>query len=285
MTGFTAAEVMATPNWLRSRRDPSCEESVIENAERLRTEGCSTVHYQIRHKNGNWIWIEMFSRSLGAGRGAVGYLRDITLERERELQVARVAHLATVGELTTGMAHELNQPLAAISMVSQNAMAVLDANDTGHAALKRKLQRIVKQVERAASVIEHMRMFGRREIEPPASISVAAAIDGAKVIARAGLHQAGARLFIRAEPGLPPVTGQLVPLQQVLINLIGNAINSIDQHTPRLAEERRRIDLEARLDRPAVVIRVSDHAGGIDENVIPHLFDRSVTTRAAGPGI
>jgi C4-dicarboxylate-specific signal transduction histidine kinase len=207
------------------------------------------------------------------------------LERERELQVARVAHLATVGELTTGMAHELNQPLAAISMVSQNAMAVLDANDTGHAALKRKLQRIVKQVERAASVIEHMRMFGRREIEPPASISVAAAIDGAKVIARAGLHQAGARLFIRAEPGLPPVTGQLVPLQQVLINLIGNAINSIDQHTPRLAEERRRIDLEARLDRPAVVIRVSDHAGGIDENVIPHLFDRSVTTRAAGPGI
>ena len=281
MTGFTAAEVMATPNWLRSRRDPSCEEAVVENAERLRTEGRSTVRYRIRHKNENWLWLEMFSQSLGEGRGAVGYLRDVTAERERELQVARVSHLASVGELTTGMAHELNQPLAAISMVAQNAMAVLDAND---AILNRKLQRIVKQVERAASIIEHMRVFGRRETEPPASMPMTAAIDGAKAIVRAGLHQAGVRLVIRVEPALPPVIGQLVPLQQVLINLIGNAVSSTEERTPRLAEVRRHIDLEARLDGTMVVIRITDHAGGIDESAIPRLFERSFTTTSAGPG-
>ena len=138
--------------------------------------------------------------------------------------MARCRNLATLGELTTGMAHELNQPLAAISMVAQNAMAVLDANIPAHAALNKKLQRIVGQVERAASIIEHMRVFGRRETAPPASISVPAAIDGAKAISQAGLHQAGVRLSFRAEPELPLVTGQLVPLQQVLINLIGNAL-------------------------------------------------------------
>nr|WP_294522033.1 PAS domain S-box protein [uncultured Rhodopila sp.] len=284
ITGFAAAEVMATPNWLRIRRDPSCEESVIENAARLRAEGCSTVHYRIRHKNENWIWIEMFSRSLGKGRGAVGYLRDVTLERERELQVAWVSQLATVGELTTGMAHELNQPLAAISMVAQNAMAVLDADDISQAGLNRKLQRIVKQVERAASIIEHMRVFGRRETELPASIAVGTAIDGAKAIAQAGLHQAGVRLIIRVEPGLPPVVGQLVPLQQVLINLIGHAVGSAREHTPRLAEQRRRIELDARLDGDKVVIRVADHAGGIAESAIPRLFERFFTIRPAGPG-
>jgi PAS domain S-box-containing protein len=284
ITGFTAAEVMATPNWLRSRRDPSCEEAVIGNAERLRTEGRSTVHYRIRHKNENWIWIEMFSQSLGAGCGAVGYLRDVTRERERELQVARVSQLATVGELTTSMAHELNQPLAAISMVAQNAMAVLDAGDADQAVLNRKLIWIVEQVERAASTIEHMRVFGRKETELPASIAPATAIDGARAIAQAGLHQAGVRLLIQVEPGLPAVTGQLVPLQQVLINLIGHAVGSAQAHTPQLAEERRRIELGATLDATVVVIRVADHAGGIDENILPHLFERSFATGAASPG-
>jgi C4-dicarboxylate-specific signal transduction histidine kinase len=275
---------MATPNWLRSRRDPSCEEAVIGNAERLRTEGRSTVHYRIRHKNENWIWIEMFSQSLGAGCGAVGYLRDVTRERERELQVARVSQLATVGELTTSMAHELNQPLAAISMVAQNAMAVLDAGDADQAVLNRKLIWIVEQVERAASTIEHMRVFGRKETELPASIAPATAIDGARAIAQAGLHQAGVRLLIQVEPGLPAVTGQLVPLQQVLINLIGHAVGSAQAHTPQLAEERRRIELGATLDATVVVIRVADHAGGIDENILPHLFERSFATGAASPG-
>nr|WP_294545084.1 PAS domain S-box protein [uncultured Rhodopila sp.] len=283
ITGFTAAEVMAMPNWLGSRRDPSDEEPVLAHAERLRTEGRSNVHYRIRHKNENWIWIEMSSRSLGEGRGAVGYFRDVTLERERELRAARLSQLATLGELTTGMAHELNQPLAAISMVAQNAMAVLDANDTSQAALSRKLQRIVKQVERAASIIEHMRVFGRRETGLPASVPVAAAINGAKAIAKAGLHRAGVRLFIRVPPGLPQVTGQLVPLQQVLINMIGNAVSSIEGHAPRLAEARRRIDLEASLDGIVVVIRVAHHAGGIDESVIPHVFERSPSARPAGP--
>jgi PAS domain S-box-containing protein len=283
ITGFTAAEVMATPNWLRSRRDPSDEDAIPGNADRLRTGGRSTRHYQIRHKNENWIWIEIFSRSLGEGRGAVGYFRDVTLERERELRAARLSQLATLGELTTSMAHELNQPLAAISMVAQNAMAVLTTNDASQAALNRKLQRIVKQVERAASVIEHMRVFGRRETELPGSMPVAAAINGAKAIAQAGLHQAGVRLFIRLEPGLPPVTGQLVPLQQVLINLIGNAVNSIEERAPRLAETRRGIDLEARLQGLAVVIRVAHHAGAIDESVIAHVFERSLATRPADP--
>jgi C4-dicarboxylate-specific signal transduction histidine kinase len=192
--------------------------------------------------------------------------------------------MAVLGELTTSMAHELNQPLTAISMVAQNTIALLDTGDPENELLNRKLERIVQQVARAGSIIDHMRIFGRRADDAPADISIASAIEGAVVIVQASLRQSAIEITTLTAPDLPLVRGHLVSLQQVLISLIGNASDAVTMQTPPLPKERRGIEIRAERRGPGAVIRVADHAGGIDESVLPRLFQPFFTTKPTGSG-
>lgn len=285
LSGFTPAEIVSEPDFLNSSRDPAFKNAVREHQERLLEHGRSTVIYRTRRKNGDWIWVEVFARVLqGEPHVMAGYIRDITRDRERDLQVAQTAQMAVLGELTTSMAHELNQPLTAISMVAQNTIALLDTGDPENELLNRKLERIVQQVARAGSIIDHMRIFGRRADDAPADISIASAIEGAVVIVQASLRQSAIEITTLTAPDLPLVRGHLVSLQQVLISLIGNASDAVTMQTPPLPKERRGIEIRAERRGPGAVIRVADHAGGIDESVLPRLFQPFFTTKPTGSG-
>jgi PAS domain S-box-containing protein len=285
ITGFTPAECML-PNWLEARRDPAFETPVRNHFRRLRSLGSSTVEYRLRHKDGPWLWCEVSARTIGQGEPltVVGCLRDITRERERNQQTAHSAKMAVLGEMTTGFAEELSHPLAAISQAARNALGTLHPGQPDYRFLNLKLERIVQQADRAVSVVDHMRIFGRESRRPPESVSVAAAIDGARAIVDARLPESGIGLLIDIAPGLPPIGGHLLPLEQVLTNLIGNAIDAITLQTPRLPDDRRRIEISARTDGQSVVIGVADHAGGIADALLPRLFEPFFTTKPAGSG-
>jgi len=129
-----------------------------------------------------------------------------------------------------------------------------------------------------------MRIFGRDARRTPEPVSVAAAIDGARAIVDTRLPGSGIDLVIHTASDLPPISGHLLPLEQVLTNLIGNAIDAIELQTPRLPDDRRRIEVSACADGASVVISVADHAGGIADALLPRLFEPFFTTKPAGAG-
>ena len=96
----------------------------------------------------------------------VGYIADITPEREAEAKAVAAARLASLGEMTSGLAHELMQPLLTMSLASENALRALDRGDV--AAARPRLERIVQQVRRAKQLVEHFRRFARGAGRPAA---------------------------------------------------------------------------------------------------------------------
>nr|WP_294522031.1 PAS domain S-box protein [uncultured Rhodopila sp.] len=285
ITGFTPAECLK-PNWLKSQCDPAFEAEMPKHFQRLRTAGSSAVEFRLRHKNGTLLWYEVFARAVhdSGPLVVVGCIRDITRERERNQYTAHSAKMAVLAEMTTGIAHELSQPLTAISVVARTALEGLNPEREDQRFLHLKLQRIVQQADRAASVVDHMRIFGREARRSPETISVAAAIEGARSTADARLARSRVELLVDTTPDLPPIRGHLLPLEQVLTNLIGNAIDAIEMRTPPLPDERRRIEISAGVDAESMVLSVTDHAGGISDAALPRLFEPFFTTKPAGSG-
>ena len=283
--GYTPAELIGAPDWRLLCLDPAFWEAANVHAARLRETGSATARLQFRQKNGAPLWAFIFTRRMNDETAYVSFVMDITKEHEFELQLAQVAKLAVLGEMTTGMAHELNQPLAAISILAENAVMALDkrGDDTSQLVMN-KLNLITDQIERASSIIDHMRVFGRNQDIEPAHVQVGTAIDGVATILHGRLHQQAIEIVRDVAQGLPAVLGHIVLLEQVLMNLITNASDAIFAFDPPLPPPRRRVEIDALCEEGAVVIRVTDHAGGIDEAALPRVFEPFYTTKAVGVG-
>ncbi len=287
--GYTPAEVM-DPKMLRALLDPAFLEETALHRRRLETEGASTVRYRARHRDGRWRWLEVSSQrtdDFGPNTYA-GYVRDITRDRDRDVQLAQVGKLAMLGEMVTGMAHELNQPVAGISMLAENALAIIDAGvEAGmddNASLRGKLDHIVEQATRMGVLIDHMRVFGRKQEGAPVEFSAVDAIEGALSILRSRLDRVGIVTDCRYAADLPSLTGYLVLLEQVVINVVGNAADAIEAQSPGLAPDRRGIEIEVSRTGPIVSIAIADHAGGVDEQVLLRMFEPFFTTKPVGRG-
>ena len=283
--GFTVEEALQ-PGFMLRQIDAEAVPALREHLNRLEQGGESSLHYRIRHKAGHWIWLSAISRlvTIGDEKTNFGYAYDITREHEQNLHLAQMDKLAMLGNLTTVMAHELNQPLAGISMIAENALAMLNGNDSVGRSLQQKLQRIVDQVARAASIIDHMRIFGRKADDAAAPFSIEMAIDGAIAILEGKCKLAAIDIVRDIPSNLPQSNGSLVMIEQVLINLLGNAIDQIETHQPPLLAHRRGITVRAQLQDSSILVQVQDRAGGIDAAHIDRVFEPFFTTKTVGSG-
>jgi PAS domain S-box-containing protein len=285
MTGYTVAEAMA-PGWFQSNLDPSYLPAFVAYLARLRQTGSASLTFRCRRKDGQWIWVRLTSRRESGPNGvaqAVGFAHDVTREHTIDLQLAQVAKMASLGEMATGLAHELNQPLATISMAAENALAALP--QPGDPTLTAKLDRIRRQAVRASEIVKRMRIFGRKQDGAPTHIAISDAIAGAADIASTRLMQARATLTTDIAPDLPAVVGHAVMLEQVLVNLIANAADAIETRTPPLAGDDRSVRISASHDTDRIRIRVSDRAGGVDPEILTRIFEPFFTTKPVGAGI
>jgi len=227
---------------------------------------------------------------LGDSRKAMihimGDLRETTQEmerREQELrdkqeQLVQAGKLATLGELTTGVAHELNNPLNNIGLYLGNVIDQIELGPVNSARIVRDLQSAQEQVLKASEIISHLRTFGR-----VAAVSIEP-IDVNEVIERAlsllheqlRLRQIEVRLDLRGDPAI--VSGNPIQIEQVFINLLTNARDA-------LAESERRV-LEITSAREEELIRVSfrDSGPGIPEGLEQRIFDPFFTTKEVGAG-
>jgi PAS domain S-box-containing protein len=228
-----------------------------------------------------WVWAE---RGLFDEHGqlvevqAVG--RDNTQVRHSQQQLLQGAKMATLGELATGLVHEINQPLNVMRLAVANTLKRLESGAVDIDYLTGKLQRIDAQVDRAARLVEHLRTYGRRSEVETQAFAPWQAVDGAVALLAEGLRGKGVALQIEPPEQCPQVLGHQDQLEQVLINLMVNARDALlERQVPSP-----RITVRQHLEAEHVCLLVEDNAGGIDPRLLERIFEPFFTTKPAGVG-
>jgi hypothetical protein len=213
---------------------------------------------------------------------AVG--RDNTEVRRSQQQLTQSAKMATLGEMATGLAHEINQPLNVMRMAIINVLKRLGNGDVQVDYLTDKLNRIDAQVQRAARVVDHMRVFGRRSEIEQQPFNPALAIEGTLSLLAEGMRGKGVDLRI-SETGFDvQVRGYVDQLEQVLINLMVNARDALLGKRETNPEFKPWIAVYAERDKQSVRLWVEDNGGGIDPRLLERIFEPFFTTKPVGVG-
>ncbi|WP_159587482.1 PAS domain-containing sensor histidine kinase [Chelativorans xinjiangense] len=243
-----------------------------------------------QHKDGSTFPIELFvsETTVDSSQIFIGFIRDLSdLDHEhrrvQELQAKlfHVSRLSEMGQLAAGLAHEINQPLAAITnyaLVGRNAARQHHSEkDLSSASCFEKIE---QQARRAADIIRRLRSFvERREIEfEDADLYVL--IEEALALAMAGPAGRGVRVHLKLPDDALRIHVDRIQIQQVLVNLVRNAIDAME------GLSRREVTIGAALDEAAFVrVVVSDVGRGLSDHVASRLFESFVTTKAQGLGV
>lgn len=255
---------------------------------RVVAEGSAIADWQLRQPEGSLRFIrtraQRLSRAPDGSCEVVGYTLNVQAERAAAARAAASSRLAALGEMAGGLAHELKQPLAVISLAAENAARALAAGR--QAGVSGRLERIGQQAARAGELIEHLRRFARgaETGEPLRPVPLRHALEGALVLVGGSLKEHGVTVEDALGPPPGPVAmAQLVPLEQVLTNLLANARDAL---VGRAAAGPRRIRIAAWADpaRGLLTVTVEDNAGGIPAAVLARLFEPFVTTKDAEQG-
>lgn len=215
------------------------------------------------------------------GIGTVLSAKDVTDLRQSENQLIQASKLATLGEMATGIAHELNQPLGVIRMASTNCVKRIDKGKADLEYLRGKLVRVGEQTERAAQIINHMRVFGRKAEGTSEPFDLRDSLLEMAALARTQLHTQDISLLVNMPEESATVVGEKVIFEQVLLNLVSNARDAIEASGAK--EGKVSILAEFNTDEGHVV-EIRDTGGGIPEDILDKLFEPFFTTKDPGKG-
>src|SRR5271157_2866470 len=226
--------------------------------------------------------------------------------REAQAELAHVTRVATVGELAGSIAHEVNQPLTAIINNADACLALLPGEISELDDVREALSDIISDADRASAVIARIRGLIKKSPPQKSRLDLNETIGGVIALARGEVNRHGALLQTRLANDLPPIMGDRIQLQQVMLNLIINAIEAMSggprelwisseivsapEHiTPirRYAgEQARNPELGTRNSEPAhVLVSVADSGPGLDLNNVDRLFNAFYTTKPQGLGM
>jgi PAS domain S-box-containing protein len=205
---------------------------------------------------------------------------EAALQRAQS-ELAHATRIMTLGELTASIAHEVNQPLGAIVTSAGSCARWLAAQPPDMEKARRALERIANDGRRAAEVIKRLRSLMKRQAPRKSSLSINEAILEVIALAQAELRRSHILVGTRLAD-LPRVQGDKVQLQQVLLNLIVNAIEAMSGVT----ERRRELTITSSMEgADAVQVEVRDSGTGLEAEHAAHLFEPFYTTKAEGIGI
>jgi C4-dicarboxylate-specific signal transduction histidine kinase len=216
------------------------------------------------------------------------YARDITAvrraeqeARQHQAELVHVCRLSTMGEMATGMAHELNQPLSAIVNYANGCSRRLQSASSKTEDLVGAMGQITVQAQRASEIIRRLRgLVGK---QPPIRTDADLNHLVREVCSFVEFETTRLALQIEVDPGAHPipVNVDLVQIEQVLLNLVRNAIDAL-QESP---EDRRRLRIRTRVEGDQAIVEVQDTGPGITADRILHLFHPFFTTKEGGMGM
>jgi two-component system sensor kinase FixL len=291
--GFDPAERI-TFAAIRQRVHPEDRESMerqVRNA--LDNRQPYQSQYRLALPDGTSRWIAAAGRVEYTASGEPvrmhGVCRDVTEGHEAQLEMRRlhdeIAHVGRVsmmGQLASSLAHEINQPLGAILRNAEAAELFLESKTPDLEEIRTILADIRADDQRAGSVIDRMRALLKRHVLDTQQLDLGELVEDVAQLARPDATTRRVKLSVNVPDHLPPVRGDRVHLQQVLLNLIVNGMDAINGSSPG----NRRVMVSASLNGGQTVeVAVSDTGHGIAAEKLAHVFDPFYTTKKDGMGM
>ena len=286
--GFTAAEVlnrnvsMLMPSPYREEHDKYLTRHLTTGERRII--GIGRVVVGMR-KDGTTFAMELTvgTVELPGAKLFTGFIRDLTERQDRErrlremqAELIHISRLTDLGQMVSALAHEVNQPLAAMANYINGARRLLAAGN--QAGGQQAIERVAEQSERARQIIRRLRDLVKKTDSAKQRESVPVTIEEATALALVGVGQ-GLKLEIRVAEDAAEAVIDKIQIQQVLINLMRNAVEAMGTMA------RRELTVSASRIGEMVEIRVTDSGPGLPESVRTRLFQPFVTTKPEGMGV
>jgi len=222
-------------------------------------------------------------------------------ERSKELdqtqaQLFQTSKLATLGEMSAGLAHEMNQPLGGISLVSRYMRKLMERDKLSNEEIDSCLGDIEASVKRMAKIIQHIRTFARQEALQFIEVDVNETIDSALSLLGEQLRLHDIEISLELGPELPKISGEPYQIEQVWINLISNARDALDEREKQISEGeshstnyKKSLNISTVYDpeseMPSVEVRFTDNGIGLKEEQREKIFEPFFTTKEVGKGM
>lgn len=291
MTGYRADELLGRlppyPYW-----HPDDVEQHWQNNDATMSgqAALSGFESRVRHRDGHDVLTMVYTARLidarGQHSGWMSTVVDITEQKrtalrqhQHEEQLQHAQRLASLGEMASTLAHELNQPLAALSNFASAAKAF--AEQGKHDLLVSSLDETAAQAQRAAEIVRRIRGFVRQRTAGQEDCAVSALVTNVLALLQGEMRQQQARAVVRLPADLPAVRGDRVLLEQVLLNLVLNSLQAM-QATPL---EHRVVEIDAAVLDGRMHISVADQGPGIDAALAEQVFAPFFTTKPDGLGL
>ncbi len=247
--------------------------------------------FEIKRDNRTSTWLLADAQSVQAdsGPGLAGTLFNITeskaLQHETEQLRRQIIHLtrvSTLGELSGAVAHELNQPLTAILSNAQAGQRLINRNEASIAEISSILEDIIEDDRRAGAVLTRLRNLIRNENVDFSEFDINEVVGEVLRLVNSELIERRVEIAVERAPVLPPVRGDRIQIQQVLINLVRNACDAMA--AVRWAPHQMTVRTARRSDG-GIAVTVSDNGAGVPVDLRDNLFDPFVTTKSKGMGL
>ena len=250
------------------------------------------VELRLRRKNGERLDALIFEAPLidahGRHTGWMGSLLDITeqkrareLARQQEEQLQATSRLITMGEMASTLAHELNQPLAAIASYNTGCLNRLERADIDRDELRDIHGKLGRQARRAGEIIRRVHDFVRRAEPKREALDFNMVVRDAVGLIEADAHKRRMRIESDLAPRLPDIPADPVMIEQVIVNLVRNGMDAMRDNPPG----RRTVRVSTREEGGQLIVRVADLGTGIDADTARRLFEPFFTTKAEGMGM
>ena len=267
--------------------------SGTEALARARAGGVGTFHGMVRTRFGREMWFDAVVSPMLDANGKVESLlavsRDVTERRAAEdalrdtqAQLARVSRAMTLGALTSSIAHEVSQPLAAVLLNARACQRLLDADPTNLQPARECIDDIERNARHASDIIARVRTLVTKAPPQRSRLDLNQVIGDVVALVRDDVASAGVVLFTELDRDLPSVDGDRVQLQQVLMNLIRNGIEAMVDN----GETPRRLVIRSRRSAThSVEVEVRDSGVGVARGDEDRIFDAFYTTKTDGTGL
>lgn len=287
LTGWDARTLATHAGWSAHVRDLN-EGDWIAYFRKVIEESEASIEYRFEHRDGETVWFRdqarVVERSDRTGIAIVGYVSNITRERSMQAQAIANSKLATLGEMATGLAHELNQPIAIMSLAAENAAQMLERKGPdGIGFAVQRMSRIAEQAGRARTIVNHLRIFGRQQNDEVGPVDLRTVVDGSIALVGSALRNAGVSVEVEIGEDTPLAMGQVVLAEHVLVNLLLNARDAMEANP---ADRPSKVILSTVRDDEAktVSLLVRDTGPGIPPEILDRIFEPFFTTKEVGRG-